>query len=231
MSDARSVAITGASRGRGPASAKELHRRGVHVVGAMRSPDAAPERICEATGAVSGDPRLTAVRLDRTDRESVKEAGAAIQQVVGASDAVVHHAGVSALGFEETPLNVRAQVLATNLFSPVALTNALLPAMRAAGCGRIVGVSSQGEIWGMPSAAYSAVKSADDRWEEALAGEALAKSLDKDSAPLVRRGEGIDAKTIMVGDRVLPVRGRYQMVCLAMGQPRQGSTRNPLQSR
>ena len=60
----------------------------------------------------------------------------------------------------------------TTIFGPVALTNALLPSMRAAGRGRIVMVSSQGGVRGMPAtAAYSAAKGALERWGESLAAE------------------------------------------------------------
>ena len=53
-----------------------------------------------------------------------------------------------------------------------ALTKALLPAMRAAGRGRIVMVSSAGGVRGMPATApYSAAKGALERWGESLAGE------------------------------------------------------------
>ena len=64
------------------------------------------------------------------------------------------------------------QMFATNIFGPVALTKALLPSMRAAGRGRIVVVSSEGGVRGMPSTApYSAAKGALERWAESLAGE------------------------------------------------------------
>jgi NAD(P)-dependent dehydrogenase (short-subunit alcohol dehydrogenase family) len=54
----------------------------------------------------------------------------------------------------------------------VQLTQALLPVMRAAGRGRIVMVSSQGGVRGMPSiAAYSSSKGALERWAESMAGE------------------------------------------------------------
>jgi len=54
----------------------------------------------------------------------------------------------------------------------VRLTKELLLSMRAAGRGRIVVVSSQGGIRGMPSiSAYSAAKGALERWAEALAEE------------------------------------------------------------
>jgi hypothetical protein len=55
---------------------------------------------------------------------------------------------------------------------PVALTKALLPAMRGAGEGRIVMVSSAGGVRGQPGIApYSAAKGALERWGESMAGE------------------------------------------------------------
>src|SRR3546814_17869703 len=63
-------------------------------------------------------------------------------------------------------------MFATNLFGPVLLTKALLPAMRARGAGRIVGISSAGAVRGMPGIrAYSACKGGVERWSEALAQE------------------------------------------------------------
>jgi len=78
MAEARSVVITGASRGLGFASAVRLYARGWHVVAAMRSPEAGLERLRAATGAAPGDPRLTAVQLDLVDAASVAGAGKAI---------------------------------------------------------------------------------------------------------------------------------------------------------
>jgi NAD(P)-dependent dehydrogenase (short-subunit alcohol dehydrogenase family) len=70
------------------------------------------------------------------------------------------------------PPEVWEQLFRTNLFGPVQLTRELLPSMRAAGKGRIVVISSQGGIRGMPAiAAYSASKGALERWAEALAEE------------------------------------------------------------
>jgi NAD(P)-dependent dehydrogenase (short-subunit alcohol dehydrogenase family) len=242
-----------------------------------------------ATGAPADDPRLSAVRLDLTDAESIKQCACEIEKTIGAPHAIVHNAGVAAVGFvEETPTDAWEHIFSTNLFGPVALTKALLPGMRAAGRGRVVMVSSQSGIWGMPStSAYSAVKAGVERWAEALAGEispfglgvtvlvagafdtdiindrapdypdyrdwegtyalqhppldkrghlalriakapavfaqALAKSLDRDRAPFVRRGVGPDARMVMLSGRILPARVLYQMVRLVMGQPRHGS--------
>ena len=173
MGEARSVVITGASRGLGFASAAHLYRQGWRVVGAMRSPDVGLERLREATGAGADDPRLVGVRLDLDDSASITAAAKAIEEAVGAPYALVHNAGIAAAGcVEDMPVDVWEQIFSTNLFGPVALTKALLPSMRAAGRGRIVVVSSQGGVRGMPAiAAYSGAKGAVERWAEAMANE------------------------------------------------------------
>jgi NAD(P)-dependent dehydrogenase (short-subunit alcohol dehydrogenase family) len=173
MGEPRSVVITGASRGLGLASAAHLYRNGWQVVAGMRSPEKGLQTLREATGATEGDARLIGVPLDLTDAASVAAAAKAIEVAVGAPNAVVHNAGISAAGMaEETPAELWQRMFATTVFGPVALTNALLPSMRAAGRGRIVLVSSQGGVRGMPAtAAYSAAKGALERWGESLASE------------------------------------------------------------
>jgi len=173
MPEPRSVIVTGASRGLGLASATHLYQQGWRVVGAMRSPDAGLERLREATGAAAHDPRLLGVRLDLEDPASIAAAAKEVEGAIGAPDALVHNAGIAAFGsVEDMAAGVFERLFTTNLFGPVALTRALLPAMRAAGRGRIVVVSSQGGTRGMPAiSAYSASKSALERWAEALAQE------------------------------------------------------------
>jgi NAD(P)-dependent dehydrogenase (short-subunit alcohol dehydrogenase family) len=173
MAETRTVVITGASRGLGLASAAHLHTLGWTVVVAVRSPDTALERLRAATGAAADDPRLIAVRLDLDDPASIGAAARDIEQAVGAPDALVHNAGIAAVGcVEETPMRVVTQIFSTNVFGPMQLTQELLPSMRAAGHGRIVLVSSEGGLRGMPAiSAYSAAKGALERWGEALSHE------------------------------------------------------------
>ena len=169
----RSVVITGASRGLGLASAVHLYKRGWRVVGAMRNPDDGLAKIRSACEADAEDPRLIGVRLDLNDAESIASAARSIEEAVGAPYAVVHNAGVTAVGcVEEIGIDVWRDMFHTNLFGPVALTQELLPLMRRAGEGRIVIVSSAGGVRGMPAiAAYSAVKGASERWAESMANE------------------------------------------------------------
>jgi NAD(P)-dependent dehydrogenase (short-subunit alcohol dehydrogenase family) len=173
MTETRSVVITGASRGLGMASALHLYRAGWQVVAAMRSPETGMARLRAATGATDNDSRLIGVQLDLDDPASVLAAAAAIEDAVGAPDAIVNNAGISAAGMvEETPMELWERMFSTHVLGPVLLTKTLLPSMRAAGKGRIVLISSQGGVRGMPSiAAYSAAKGALERWGESMAGE------------------------------------------------------------
>jgi NAD(P)-dependent dehydrogenase (short-subunit alcohol dehydrogenase family) len=139
----------------------------------MRSPDVGLERLRAATRAAAGDPRLIGVRLDLDDPSSIVAAAKRIEEAAGAPDALVHNAGIAAVAcLEDMPFAAWEQLFRTNLFGAVRLTQALLPSMRSAGRGRIVVVSSQGGIRGMPAiGAYSASKGALERWAEALAEE------------------------------------------------------------
>lgn len=173
MADPRSVVITGASRGLGLASVTRLYREGWRVVAAMRTPDRGMPLLREATGASEDDDRLIGVQLDLMDAASIVAAAKAIEEHVGAPYALVHNAGISAAGMiEETSIDLWQRMFATHVMGPVALTQALLPSMRAAGEGRIVLVGSSAGVRGQPGTGpYSASKGAMERWGESLAGE------------------------------------------------------------
>jgi len=173
VAESRTVVITGASRGLGLATAAHLHRAGWKVLAAMRSPDDGLDTLRAAAGARSDDPRLVGVRLDLDDSASIASAARVIRDTVGAPDGLVHNAGVACVGcLEELPAAAWQQTFSTNFFGPVQLTKELLPDMRVAGRGRIVMVSSQGAIRGMPGIGpYSATKGALERWAESLSQE------------------------------------------------------------
>jgi len=173
------VVVTGASRGLGLATAAHLHRRGWTVVAAMRTPDEGLERLRAITDAPAGDPSLIGVRLDLDDHASIEDAGGVILDAVGPPHGLVHNAGLAGVGsLEEMPMDRWEEILSTNFLGPVRLTRELLPAMRAAGRGRIVAVSSVGAIHGMPGiGAYSASKGALERWAESLSQEVAAFGL------------------------------------------------------
>jgi NAD(P)-dependent dehydrogenase (short-subunit alcohol dehydrogenase family) len=143
----------------------------------MRSPDRAMPQLRQAIqeqgGPADDDDRLIGVQLDLTDAASVSAAAKAIEEAVGAPYALVHNAGISAAGMvEETDMALWQKMFATHVMGPVALTQALLPSMRAAGEGRIVLVASTAGVRGQPATApYSASKGAMERWGESMACE------------------------------------------------------------
>ncbi|MGB9308733.1 MAG: SDR family oxidoreductase [Mycobacterium sp.] len=173
MGEPRTVVVTGASRGLGFASTVRLYREGWRVVAAMRTPDRGMPLLREATGASADDDRLIGVQLDLLDAGSISAAAKAIEEAVGTAYAIVHNAGISAAGMvEETDMALWQKLFATSVLGPVALTQALLPSMRAAGEGRIVLVSSAAGVRGQPGTApYSAAKGASERWGESMAVE------------------------------------------------------------
>jgi NAD(P)-dependent dehydrogenase (short-subunit alcohol dehydrogenase family) len=173
MGEPRSVVVTGASRGLGFASTVRLYREGWRVVAAMRTPDRGMPLLREATGANADDDRLIGVQLDLLDSASISSAAKAIEEAAGTPFAIVHNAGISAAGMvEETDMALWQRLFATSVLGPVALTQAVLPAMRAAGEGRIVLVSSAAGVRGQPATApYSAAKGALERWGESMAVE------------------------------------------------------------
>jgi len=173
MAEPRTVVITGASRGLGFASTVRLYRDGWRVVAAMRTPEKGMALLRDATGAREDDDLLIGVQLDLLDAASISAAAKAIEEAVGAPYALVHNAGIYGAGMvEETDTALWQKMFATSVLGPVALTQALLPSMRAAGEGRIVLVSSAAGVRGQPlTAPYSAAKGALERWGESMACE------------------------------------------------------------
>jgi NAD(P)-dependent dehydrogenase (short-subunit alcohol dehydrogenase family) len=128
-----SVLITGASRGIGRAAALALDREGHEVIAGVRDAEAAGRLAAEASG------RLRTIQLDVTDADSVR---AAADAVGGRLDALVNNAGVVVGGvLEALDLEALRHQLEVNVVGQVAVTQALLPAVRAAG-GRVVFISS-----------------------------------------------------------------------------------------
>jgi len=126
--------ITGVSGGLGREIALAALARGDVAIGTVRRPEAAA-----AFEALGGH----ALILDVTDEAAVKTAVAQAESVTGAIDVLVNNAGYGLVGaVEEASLDeVRAQ-FETNVFGPLAVLKAALPAMRARRAGRIINITS-----------------------------------------------------------------------------------------
>lgn len=131
----RSLLITGCSSGIGLDAARTLAARGWRVLATCRA-----EADC-ATLRRSG---LESFPLDLADEASVAAGAAeAIARTGGRLDAVFNNGAFAIPGaVEDLPRAALRDIFETNLFGQVDLTNRLLPAMRAAGGGRVVFTSS-----------------------------------------------------------------------------------------
>ncbi|MGI9646859.1 MAG: SDR family oxidoreductase [Ilumatobacteraceae bacterium] len=157
------VLITGSNSGFGKLTALTLARAGHPVVATMRTPEKGADLM--ATAEAEGLP-IEARRLDVCDPASVAEAlGDAADLEV-----VVNNAGFEVSGAVELIGDdlLRAQ-FDTNVFGPLRVIRAVLPAWRERGHGTIVNVSSIAGVVGSPyGGIYSASKHALEGVSESL---------------------------------------------------------------
>ncbi|WP_187686400.1 SDR family oxidoreductase [Nocardia wallacei] len=167
--------ITGANKGIGHETARQLAARGCTVLIGARDPGrgrAAAEKLA-ADGA---DARF--VRLDVTDEETIAAAAEYVGSEFGTLDILVNNAAITGPlegdgKASATTLATMRKVYETNVFGVVAVTNAMLPLLRAAAAARIVNVSSevgsitltfdpQSPMWQLGAIPYPSSKSALD---------------------------------------------------------------------
>jgi NAD(P)-dependent dehydrogenase (short-subunit alcohol dehydrogenase family) len=167
----KSALVTGASTGIGRATALHLDRAGWRVFAGVRREEDADSLRAE------GSERLAPLMLDVTDSDQIAAATERIGATVGEGglDGLVNNAGVGLLGPLETlPIEDFRRAVEVNLIAQVAVTQALLPQVRAAR-GRIVFVSSVGGRMAMPfGSPYHAAK---------FGLEAVADSLRRELRP------------------------------------------------
>jgi NAD(P)-dependent dehydrogenase (short-subunit alcohol dehydrogenase family) len=165
-----SVIVTGGGTGLGFETALHLAGQGFRVFPTVRNlaqrgrlMDAAAERGVE----------LEVLRLDLTDPESIDEAVATVVESTGDVFGLVNNGGIGLRGcVEDCSEEEIRQVFETNVLGTLAMTKAVLPHMRAAGCGRIVTVTSVGgRVCGFGVTIYCASKFAQEGLGEGLALE------------------------------------------------------------
>lgn len=147
MSDRHSIVVTGASRGIGRAVAELAARRDCHVVGIARKPpdDGFPGDFltCDLTDEAA----TRALMADIVARHRVLE----VVNNVG----IVNPAPVA----DVDPARLR-QTLDITLLPSIVAVQAALPAMREAGWGRVVNITSLSAIGVRNRSSYSAAKAA-----------------------------------------------------------------------
>ena len=135
----RVAVVTGANRGMGRETARELARMGAEVVLACRSVDrgeAARADIMSTTGASA----VAVMEIDLSSPASVRTFATAFAHRFATLDVLVNNAAASLRTREVTPGGFE-RTWATNVLGPHLLTTLLVPALRASGHGRVVNVS------------------------------------------------------------------------------------------
>ena len=196
--------LTGASSGIGEALARHYAAAGATLGLAARRQD----RLSVLAAALPGEHACYA--LDVADGVALQEAAANFVGRFGCPDIVIANAGISVgtLADRADDLPAFRRVLETNVLGMAQTFQPFIPAMKARGSGRLVGIASVAGIRGLPGAgAYSASKAATIAYLEALRVEL--------------RGSGIKVVTIAPGYIATPMTAanRYPMpFMLAAGE-------------
>ena len=142
MANEKKVAlVTGANRGLGLETARQLGKKGIVVVVGARSLSAAEETASKLKAeGIDAYP----VQLDITKAQDRTSAAHFISDKFGKLDILINNAGVGALIPKtiETTEEELQSIFGTNLFSIVAVTREMLPLLKKSEGGRIVNLSS-----------------------------------------------------------------------------------------
>jgi short-subunit dehydrogenase len=154
------ILITGCSSGFGLETARYFLHRDWNVIATMRTPRA---------NILPASERLRIVALDVTDAGSIAQA----VEAAGPIDALVNNAGAGLMGaLEGTSIDATRRLFELNTFGTMAMTQAVLPGLRAQGAGVIVNISTAVTLKPLPLlSAYTASKAAVDAFSEDLALE------------------------------------------------------------
>jgi NAD(P)-dependent dehydrogenase (short-subunit alcohol dehydrogenase family) len=164
---AKTIFITGASRGFGKIWAEAFLKRGDKVVATARDISTLNDLVSQY-----GD-NILPLQLDVNDREADCAAVAQAKAHFGSIDVLINNAGYGLFGsVEETSEKEAREQMETNFFGLLWLTQAAIPVMREQGYGHIIQLSS---VLGLVTAPilglYNASKFAVEGLSETLAAE------------------------------------------------------------
>jgi NAD(P)-dependent dehydrogenase (short-subunit alcohol dehydrogenase family) len=143
MNTSKIALITGANKGIGLETARQLGRQKITVLigarDAARGEQAAAKLRAEGLEA-------HALALDVTSEASIQQAAAQVAKEYGRLDILINNAGIMKDDQSKKPseqtLAVWRETFETNLFGVIATTQAFLPLLRKSEAGRIVNLSS-----------------------------------------------------------------------------------------
>jgi NAD(P)-dependent dehydrogenase (short-subunit alcohol dehydrogenase family) len=184
-SEKKVALVTGANRGIGFETARQLGQKGITVVAGARTQQAAKEA---ADKLIAENIEACPVALDITSDADRKAAVRFVTEKFGKLDILVNNAGVGGEGGVlnahtiETSQEELESVFGTNVFAVVAITREFLPLLKKSQAGRIVNLGSilgsltlqampQSPIAPMKAFAYNASKTALNQFSIHLAAE------------------------------------------------------------
>jgi uncharacterized protein len=155
------ILLTGASSGVGLALARQLASRGAVLGLAARSQDRLEQLAAEIVGAGGPEPAVLPVDLGRPGAAAELADRALVE--LGRVDVLVNNAGVSFHGQQWVAgdCDEARELFETNYWSPLALIQKLVPAMRERRAGAVVNVTSMVQVSPFPALGhYSSSKAA-----------------------------------------------------------------------
>jgi len=175
--------VTGATRGIGLETVRQLASKGVHVILAGRDKSKAEDAAQSLRDAKLD---VASIALDVTDSKSIAAAAKEIDAKHGRLDILINNAGVLIDDMQKKPseqsIDTWRKTFDTNVFGLVETTDAFLPLLKKSDEGRIVNVSSilgsialhldpKSAIYDFKVPAYNVSKSAVNAWTAQLAYE------------------------------------------------------------
>jgi NAD(P)-dependent dehydrogenase (short-subunit alcohol dehydrogenase family) len=143
MNNKKIALVTGANKGIGLETTRQLAQKGITVL--LGSRDLAKGEAA-ARELSKGGLDVRAIEIDVNESASIRKAVAQVERDFGRLDILINNAGVLVDDYNkkvsEQPLDTWRATFETNLFGLVATTQAFLPLLRKSDAGRIVNVSS-----------------------------------------------------------------------------------------
>ena len=142
MNNTKTILITGANKGIGFESARQLGALGYVILVGSRN----EERGQEATARLLNE-EISAhfILLDVTNQNTMEAAARQIEQEFGSLDVLINNVGISldkGASPSELELDVLKETFESNFFGMFAVTKVMLPLLKKSPCGRIVNLSS-----------------------------------------------------------------------------------------
>lgn len=142
MHHVKTVLITGANKGIGYETARQLGAMGFTILLGTRNEEKGKEA---AAGLVNEGVNAHYILLDVTNQHTIEAAFKNIEEEFGSLDVLINNAGVSlerGISPSQLELSALKETFETNFFGMFAVTRAMLPLLKKSPCGRIVNLSS-----------------------------------------------------------------------------------------